>query len=76
MGGWWSSPQSTAGDSNGEVNNNIIIGERIDENSYEITAYLAVICFIKIIELVVFVYVSSTKKFNKKYQPRSDTQTP
>lgn len=43
-------------DSNGAVNNNVIIEETMDQNANEITLLLAVICAIKVIEIMVFIY--------------------
>lgn len=43
-------------DSTGQVSNNVWIEETIDQNSNEIALLLAVICLLKAIEFIVFIY--------------------
>lgn len=68
--GWFGSSEEIDVEANGQVNNNVIIQrekETIDQNSNEIYMLLIIICAIKIIEFIFYVYKIWTNKMKKKY---------
>lgn len=67
--GWFGSSEEVEVEANGQVNNNVIIkqGETIDENSNEICYLLLIICIIKIIELILYIYKKWQNNMKKKY---------
>lgn len=52
----------------GQVNNNVVIDHAVDVTSDEIIILLAIICAIKIIEFIYFLYSRHSKSIKKKYQ--------
>lgn len=67
MGGTESKDETKSVDSNGYVNNNVVIQDPISSNSGEIKILLYVICIIKIIELLIFIYKFHRKNLKRKY---------
>lgn len=55
MGGSTSSEKKTV-DSTGTVNNNVVVNGEVDVSSLEIIILLGIICAIKILEFIYFVY--------------------
>lgn len=63
------SKQTKAIDTNGQVNNNVVIGKfdgEINVYSIEIVVLLGIICLIKIIEFVYFVYRRHYQNIKKR----------
>lgn len=67
MGGTESKDETKSVDSNGNVNNYVVIQDPISSNSGEIKILLYVICIIKIIELLIFIYKFHRKNLKRKY---------
>lgn len=67
--GWFGSSEEIEVEANGQVNNNVIIkqDETIDQNSNEICYLLLIICIIKVIELLLYVYKKWQYNMKKKY---------
>lgn len=65
MGTTQSKEEVKAVDTNGNVNNNVIIEET---KHNEIFILLLIICIIKLIEVIVFLYKTHKKMLKKKYQ--------
>ncbi len=61
------SKESKTVDSNGNVNNNIVLQESIPIHSNSIVTILTIICAIKVFELVLFLYKLHLKKIKRKY---------
>lgn len=60
-------------DTNGQVNNNIVIQEARDihhqmQNGEYLMMATFLLCFIEIIKLIIYFYNNYTKKMKKKYQ--------
>lgn len=66
MGNTDSKEETKAVDSNGNVNNNVVIQEPNSKNS-DIKIVLYIICGIKIIELLIFIYKFHRKNLKRKY---------
>lgn len=66
MGIFGSSEEQTL-ESNGEVNNNVIIDNPVNIENDMMVTLLAVICFIKIVELVYIAMKSYHRSMKKKY---------
>lgn len=67
MGGSHSTEEVKAVDSSGAVNNNIVFTDPIRISNKEIVLLLSIICVIKIVELLFFVYREHKKNLKKKY---------
>lgn len=84
--GWFSSEESSeeevasnAVDSNGQVNNNIIIQEAKDTHSQlkmsESLLYATYfICLCELAKLCMYLYISHTKKLKKRYEQNNHNQ--
>lgn len=69
MGGSSSKDEKSI-DSNGNVNNNVILKDEANGSAiyeYEIMIILLIICIIKIIEFIYFVYAKHQRTLKKKY---------
>lgn len=55
MGGTSSSEKKTV-DSTGTINNNVVVNGEVDVTSLEIIILLGIICAIKIMEFIYFIY--------------------
>lgn len=73
MGSWFSSnkpnteqSQVKGVDSTGVVNNNVQLGGPIDIHNLEIVVLLTIICILKCIEFVFFLYGNHQKKHKKR----------
>lgn len=67
MGLFSSKSEDKTIDTNGNVNNNVVVEESVNIYSFEIIALLTIICIIKIIELACYLYVRHEKKIKRKY---------
>ena len=67
MGTTESKDETKTVDSNGNVNNNVVIQEQNSSNSFEMKILLYIVCIIKIIELLVFIYKFHRKNLKRKY---------
>ena len=66
--GIWSSEEV---ETTGQITTNIALEETIDGNSNELTTLVGIICIIKVLELIVFVYKTWIKTIRKKYEGRA-----
>lgn len=53
-------------DATGNVNNNVVIGGQVDVFSLEIVVLLGIICVIKLIEIVYFLYSKCYQRMKKR----------
>lgn len=63
------SKETKAIDSNGQVNNNVVIGKisgEVDVYSIEIVVMLGIICAIKLLEFIYFVYQRHYQKIKRR----------
>ena len=67
MGTTESKDETKTVDSNGNVNNNVVIQEQNSSNSFEMKILLYIVCIIKIIELLIFIYKFHRKNLKRKY---------
>lgn len=67
MGSTESKEEVKTVDSNGMVNNNIVIQDQVKIHNNEIIILLYIICVIKVFEFIVFMYKFHTKSLKKKY---------
>lgn len=67
MGSSDSKEETKTVDSNGNVNNNIVIQDPVPIHSKDISVVLYIICAIKIFELIIFLYKFHSKNLKKKY---------
>lgn len=67
--GWFgdSNEDTKTVDSNGEVNNNVVIQERVDVFSAEITWMLGLLCILKLLEFGSYLYINHKRSMKKKY---------
>lgn len=72
MGSSESKEESKVIDSNGQVNNNIVLTESVDIKNLEIVVLLYIICIVKFLEFIVFVYKCHQKHIKKKYRNQQD----
>lgn len=70
MGSSESKEEHKTVDTTGNVNNNLVIGGEVDVFSIEIVILLGIICAIKIIEFVYFLYNQKYKKIKKRIAER------
>lgn len=68
MGGA-SSTEKKAVDTTGGVNNNIVVNGEVDVNSDEVIILLGIICAIKIMEFIYFVYRRHYQNIKKRSSP-------
>ncbi len=54
-------------DTNGNVNNNVVIQQSVPIHNFEITILLYVVCIVKIIQFIFFIYKFHLRKIKKKY---------
>lgn len=67
---WGSSEEeSKVVDTNGAINNNVVLqeGQPLNVFSYELIILLSIICLIRIIEFGYFVYRMNARRLKKKY---------
>lgn len=69
MGGTSSSEKKTV-DSTGTINNNVVVNGEVDVTSLEIVILLGIICAIKIMEFIYFIY----KRHYQNVKKRVSTQ--
>lgn len=76
MGNNESKTENKAVDTNGNVNNNIVVKIEDEVNTYgsEIILLLAIIGAIKILEFVYFLYREHNRKLKRKYGNNKTTQ--
>lgn len=65
--GWWSSSEKVAVEANGQVNNNVIQEENINQNSNENYYLLLILCILKAIELLIYIHNKWHSNLKKKY---------
>lgn len=70
MGNWFSSPNSEtkAIESDGAVNNNVVIQGEVMDYSFEIMVLTAVICALKVFELVIYIYKKHKKLVRENFK--------
>lgn len=68
MGGS-SSTEKKAVDTTGGVNNNIVVNGEVDVSSDEVVILLGIICAIKIMEFVYFIYRRHYQTIKKRSSP-------
>lgn len=68
MGGSTSSEKKTV-DSTGAVNNNVVVNGEVDVSSFEIIILLGIICAIKIMEFIYFIYRRHYQNVKKRHSP-------
>lgn len=66
MGIFGSSEEQTL-ESNGEVNNNVIVGNPVNIENNLMVALLSIICFIKVVEVIYIAMKSYRRSIKKKY---------
>lgn len=71
MGGSTSSEKKTV-DSTGAVNNNVVVNGEVDVSSFEIIILLGIICAIKIMEFIYFIYRRHYQNVKKKHLPQQN----
>lgn len=71
MGSSESKSEEKTVDATGNVNNNVVIGGRVDIYSLDIIILLGIICILKIIEFVYFIYNKHYKKMKKRFNVQS-----
>lgn len=73
MGNWFSTPNSETKmvDTDGEVNNNVVIQGATIDYGFEIMVLTSIICALKIFELVIYVYKRHTKFVQRKFERKS-----
>lgn len=75
MGSSESKEEKKTVDATGQVNNSIVLEEGIDIKNVEIVILLYVICIIKILELVIYIYRWHNSKIKKKYSSSKNQQS-
>lgn len=70
MGGWFSKDKNI--DSNGEVNNNVIVEAKVDGTSIEVLMMLGIITAKKVMEFLYVIYRGFKNNLKKKYSERSN----
>lgn len=69
MGNWFSSNEAKNFESDGQVNNNVIVEERPGGRfDGEMLILTAIICALKVFEFVVFIYKRHTKYVQKRHE--------
>lgn len=71
MGLFGSSEEQTL-ESNGEVNNNVIVSNQVDITSEEIVTLLTIICGLKLLEFGYICMRAYQRYVKKKYQSRGE----
>lgn len=74
MGWFWGSDEENNIESTGTVNNNVIIDGQVDVSSKEIILLLGIICLLKIIEFVYFVYKRHYQGIKKRFAGTQNVQ--
>jgi hypothetical protein len=68
MGGWFSKNEENKNiENDGQVTNNVVIGETVDIHNFEIIVLLYIITILKLIEFACFLYRNHTSKLKKKF---------
>lgn len=67
MGNWWSTNTEKTIDSNGNINNNLVFEGPLTVQNTEVFVMVAIICVIKIIEVLHLAFRAYTKNLKKKY---------
>lgn len=70
MGASESKEEHKTVDTTGNVNNNVVIGGQVDVFSIEVVVLLGIICIIKMIELIYFVYSKIYHRMKKRIVER------
>lgn len=70
MGASESKKEHKTVDTTGNVNNNLVIGGQVDVFSIEIIVLLGIICIIKTIELIYFLYSKNYHRMKKRIVER------
>lgn len=72
MENWFSTPNSETKtiESDGEVNNNVVIQGGLIDYGFEIMIINAVICALKIFELIIFCYMRHTQFVRKNHEKK------
>lgn len=68
MGLWESKEESKQIESTGSVNTNVVIGHTVDITNDYIIICLSIICFIKVLEILYFIYRNHIKNVKKRVQ--------
>lgn len=74
MGITESKEETKAVDSNGNVNNNIVIQDPVPVHNKDIIVVLYLICAIKIVELIIFLYKFHSNRLKKKYMKNAQNE--
>lgn len=67
MGSSESKEEIKAVDTNGNVNNNVVIHEPVPIHNAEMMVLLYILCIVKIIQFIFFVYTYHVKRLKKRY---------
>lgn len=67
MGGGESKEETKTIDTTGNVNNNVVIQESVPIHNEEMKILLYVICVVKIIQFIFFIYKFQVRRLKKKY---------
>lgn len=74
MGSTESKSETKTIDTTGNVNNNVVINDQVNIYSREITGLLAIICVLKIIEFIYFIYTKHYRRIKKHLTQQSPPQ--
>lgn len=77
MGNWFSTPNSETKtiESDGEVNNNVVIQGNPIDYGFEIMVLNAIICSLKIFELVIYLYKKHKKQVQEEHEKNLRSQS-
>lgn len=67
MGLFSSKSEDKTVESTGTVNNNVVIGGQVDVFSIEIVVLLGIICALKVIEFIYFIYNRYYRRMKKRF---------
>lgn len=70
MGNWFSTPNSETKEieSDGEVNNNVVIQGGTTDYGFEIMVLTAIVCALKVFEIAVYCYKKHTKFVKSNFE--------
>lgn len=68
MGNWGSATEHKNVESDGQVNNNVILEGQGTKYDTEMLVLTAIICSIKMFEFVVYVYKNNAKRINEGHE--------
>ncbi len=70
MGSEESKEQKTV-DATGNVNNNVVIQESVPVHNFELKILIYVICVVKIVQFLFFIYKFQSKRLKRRYNRAS-----